>query len=135
MEINKQFLEKLIIKALTTDSVYMSRVVRYLDSKLFVDNNYNIVADFYKKFWDSHSKLPSVEEIKLFANDPNFFTSFKKFYNDTANISLDAVEEDILYKESEKYIKEKLASITLSSAVNLIPLSAPIYDATISVFL
>ena len=95
MEINKQFLEKLIIKALTTDSVYMSRVVRYLDSKLFVDNNYNIVADFYKKFWDSHSKLPSVEEIKLFANDPNFFTSFKKFYNDTANISLDALEEDI----------------------------------------
>lgn len=118
MEINKQFLEKLIIKALTTDSVYMSRVVRYLDNKLFVDNNYNIVADFYKKFWDDHSKLPSVEEIKLFANDPNFFNSFKKFYNDTVNISLDAVEEEILYKESEKYIKEKLASITLSSAVD-----------------
>lgn len=118
MEINKQFLEKLIIKALTTDSVYMSRVVRYLDNKLFVDNNYNIVVDFYKKFWDDHSKLPSVEEIKLFANDPNFFTSFKKFYNDTANISLDSVKEDILYKESEKYIKEKLASITLSSAVD-----------------
>lgn len=118
MEINKQFLEKLIIKALTTNSVYMSRVAQYLDSKLFVDNNYNIVADFYKKFWDNHSKLPSVEEIKLFANDPNFFTSFKKFYNDTANISLDAVEENILYKESEKYIKEKLASITLSSAID-----------------
>lgn len=118
MEINKQFLEKLIIKALTTDSVYMSRVVRYLDNKLFVDNNYNIVASFYKKFWDNHSKLPSLEEIKLFANDINFFNSFKKVYEDTNTINVASIDKDILYKESEKHIKEKLASITLSSAID-----------------
>ena len=51
MEINKQFLEKLIIKALTTDSVYMSRVVRYLDNKLFVDNNYNEVIKGQTEFY------------------------------------------------------------------------------------
>ena len=78
MEINKKFLEKLIIKSIINDSTFMSRVVRYLDNDLFSETSYNIIAKFYKDFWNNYSKIPSKDEIKLFTNDINFFNSFKK---------------------------------------------------------
>ena len=120
MEINKKFLEKLIIKSIINDSTFMSRVVKYLDNDLFSEISYNIIAKFYKDFWNNYSKIPSNDEIKLFANDINFFNSFKKVIEDVSSINLESVNKDIIYSKAEKFIKEKLALLTLTKVIDKI---------------
>lgn len=120
MELNKKFLEKIIIKSLISDSTFMSRVARHLDIDLFSETSYNIVAKFYKDFWNQHSKLPSADEIKLFATDNSFFNSFKKVVEDTSTINLSSIDKEIIYSNSEKFIKEKLALLTLTKVVDKI---------------
>lgn len=118
MQINKNFLEKLIIKSIISDSTFMSRVVNNISINLFNNNSYNIVAKFFYDFWNKHYKLPSNDELKLFASDQNFFNAFKEVYNDISTIDLSSVSKDILYTESEKFIKEKLAVHTLTQVVD-----------------
>lgn len=118
MNINKNFLEKLIIKAMTSDASFMSRIVDKIDDELFTVPSYNIVSNFYRNFWAKHSKLPSLEEIKLFATDSKFLESLKIVYNDIHTIDNKVVDKDILYKSTENFIKEKLAVSTLTKVID-----------------
>lgn len=118
MEINKGFLEQLIIKSIMNDATFMSRVSKHLDYELFSNKSFNKVAKFYKQFWDNHSKLPSINEIKLFASDLSFFEAFKDTVDTVSSIDLSSVDKDIIYNNSEKFIKEKLAVITLTDVIN-----------------
>lgn len=120
MEINQKVLEKIIIKSIINDSTFMSRVVKHLNVDLFSNTSYNVVATFYKQFWEAHSKLPSVDEIKLFATDTNFFNAFKTVINETSSIDLASIDKSIIYTNSEKFIKEKLALYTLTKIVDRI---------------
>ena len=118
MEINKGFLEQLMIKSIINDATFMSRVSKYLDYELFSNKSFNKVAKFYKQFWDNHSKLPSINEIKLFATDLSFFEAFKDTFDTVSCIDLSSIDKNIIYNNSEKFIKEKLAIITLTDVVN-----------------
>ena len=118
MEINKNFLEQIIIKSILNDATFMSRVVKHLDYELFSKSSYNKIAKFYKEFFNNHSKLPSLNEIKLFASDITFFEALKEVVNDTNSIDLSSIDKDIIYKNSEKFIKEKLAIRTLTEIIN-----------------
>ena len=118
MEINKGFLEQLMIKSIMNDATFMSRVSKHLDYELFSNKSFNKVAKFYKQFWDNHSKLPSINEIKLFATDLSFFEAFKDTFDTVSYINLSSIDKDIIYNNSEKFIKEKLAIITLTDVVN-----------------
>lgn len=118
MEINKNFLEQIIIKSILNDATFMSRVVKHLDYELFTKNSYNKIAKFYKEFFNNHSKLPSINEIKLFASDVSFFEALKEVVNDISTIDLSSIDKDIIYKHSEKFIKEKLAIRTLTEVIN-----------------
>ena len=118
MEINKGFLEQLMIKSIMNDATFMSRVSKHLDYELFSNKSFNKVAKFYKQFWDNHSKLPSINEIKLFATDLSFFEAFKHTFDTVSCIDLSSIDKDIIYNNSEKFIKEKLAIITLTDVVN-----------------
>ena len=64
-KINKEFLEKIIIKALMTDANFMSRIIDNIQPDLFSRSSYNEVAKFYKDFWNKFAKLPSTAELKL----------------------------------------------------------------------
>lgn len=118
MELNRNFLEKLIIKSIITDSTFMSRVANIINFELFSNKSYNVVTKFYQKFWNEHSKLPSSEELKLFATDNIFLNALKTVFNDISNIDIKAVDKDILYSKSEKFIKEKLAIFTLNDVID-----------------
>lgn len=118
MKINQNFLEKLIIKASISDPTFMSRIVDKLIPSFFSIKSYNIVYDFYKNFWNNHSKLPSLDEIKLFATDNSFLEAFKIVYNDTNSIELSSVDNELFYSNVEKFLKEKLALNTLNEVID-----------------
>lgn len=118
MEINQNFLEKLIIKSIISDSTFMSRIVDKIAPTFFSNTSYNTVCDFYKKFWNQYFKLPSNEEIKLFATNNIFLEAFKVVYNDTHSIDINAVDKELFYSKVEKSLKEKLALITLNEIVD-----------------
>ena len=103
---------------MTSDASFMSRIVDKIDDELFTVPSYNIVSNFYRNFWAKHSKLPSLEEIKLFATDSKFLESLKIVYNDIHTIDNKVVDKDILYKSTENFIKEKLAVSTLTKVID-----------------
>lgn len=103
---------------MTSDASFMSRIVDKIDDELFTVPSYNIVSNFYRNFWTKHSKLPSLEEIKLFATDSKFLESLKIVYNDIHTIDNKVVDKDILYKSTENFIKEKLAVSTLTKVID-----------------
>ena len=103
---------------MTSDASFMSRIIDKIDDELFTVPSYNIVSNFYRNFWAKHSKLPSLEEIKLFATDSKFLESLKIVYNDIHTIDNKVVDKDILYKSTENFIKEKLAVSTLTKVID-----------------
>lgn len=117
-KINKNHLEKVMMKAIMSDNSYMARVNDNLIGDIFSIPAYNTVVKFYKNFWEKYSKLPSNEELKLYCTDNDFFISFREVYKDVNDIDVSSINEDILYKQSETYIKEKLALTTLSDIVD-----------------
>jgi replicative DNA helicase len=118
VNINKNFLEKLILKTMIVDPSFMSRISDKVDCQLFSSSSYNIVCDFFRDFWHKHGKLPSTSEIKLFATDNSFLQSLKVVYDDIHSIDLASIDKNILYSSAEKYIKEKLAISTLTSVID-----------------
>lgn len=118
MKINQNFLEKLIIKVSISDSTFMSRIVDKLIPSFFSNTSYNIVYDFYKNFWDNYSKLPSLEEIKLFATDNSFLEAFKLVYNDINSIEINSIDKELFYSNVEKFLKEKIALNTLNEIID-----------------
>ena len=117
-KINKEFLEKIIIKALMTDANFMSRIIDNIQPDLFSRSSYNEVAKFYKDFWNKFAKLPSTAELKLYSADNGFITNLKDVYEDVHQVNVQDLDRDILYSNAESFVKEKLAMNTLSSIVD-----------------
>ena len=117
-KINKEFLEKIIIKALMTDANFMSRIIDNIQPELFSHSSYNEVAKFYKDFWNKFAKLPSTAELKLYSADNAFITNLKDVYEDVHQVNIQDLDRDILYSNAESFVKEKLAMNTLSSIVD-----------------
>lgn len=118
MKLNQDFLEKIIIRAIMNDSVFLSRIIEKIDANIFSKSSYGKIVKFYKDFWKKHSKLPSLDELKLFAADNDFLQSLKITYDDTKNVDLHSIDKNILYAESEKFLKEKLALLALNDIVD-----------------
>ena len=117
-KINKEFLEKIIIKALMTDANFMSRIIDNIQPDLFSRSSYNEVAKFYKDFWNKFAKLPSTAELKLYSADNAFITNLKDVYEDVHQVNIQDLDRDILYSNAESFVKEKLAMNTLSGIVD-----------------
>lgn len=118
MKINKDFLEKIILKSLMNNSGFMARICDKIIDNLFSEHSYNIVSKFYKNFWDEYQKLPSNAELKLYCSNSDLFLAFKDVYLDIDKVNLDEINEDILYKNAEMFLKERLAVLTLNEVVD-----------------
>lgn len=116
--INKEFLEKLILKSLMNNSGFMSRISDKLTDNLFSVSSYNTISKFYKSFWNEHQKLPSNVELKLYCSNSDLFLAFKDVYNDINSIDINEINEDILYKYTESFLKERLAILSLNEIVD-----------------
>lgn len=116
-KINKSFLEKIIIKAIISDSEFLSRVSDNIDN-IFSSAAYNEISLFYKNFYNKFNKLPTLEELKLYSSNNEFLNSLKTVYNDTQNIDLAKIDKNILYLNAESFVKEKLAINTLNNIID-----------------
>ena len=117
-EINKLFLEKVIIKNIINDSSFLARIANVLKPNLFSEDEYNKVALFYKNFWEKFNKIPSNDELKIYINNVDLLRAFEKVLNDTINIDINSIEKNILYSNAEKFVKERLAVKTLYSVID-----------------
>lgn len=115
--INKSFLEKLMIKAIMQDSGFLSRIVDHVNEDLFSVKAYNVIATFYKNFWNKFNKIPSLQELKLYCDNITM-QNLKVVYDDVHAINLAEVDKDILYVNAEAFVKEKLALNTLSTVID-----------------
>lgn len=116
--INKEFLEKIMLKALMENPGFMGRISDKLDIDIFSNSSFNTICKFYKKFWDEYQKLPSKDELKLHCSNSELFLALKDVYPQIDKININEISEEILYKNSEIYLKEKLAISSLNEIVD-----------------
>ena len=133
-KINKDFLEKVIIKSIMTNSTFMSRIVDHLADDLFAKTSYNEISNFYKKFWNKFNKLPSIQELKLYSSDSAFINNFKLVYDDISKIDITQISDDILYSNAEYFLKEKLALSVLNNTIDKLQNSSIETDKLVSEF-
>ena len=115
-------IEKVILQNLINDDEYMRKVIPFLKREYFIDNNEKIIYDRIKDFIDLYNAVPNKDALVIAVqNDKNLTEDQYKEIVDTVNL-LDPTEHnrDWLYKETEKFCKDKAIYNAILSSIAII---------------
>jgi replicative DNA helicase len=100
----------------------MRKVIPFLKREYFIDNNEKIIYDRIKDFIDQYNAVPNKDALVIAVqNDKNLTEDQYKEIVDTVNL-LDPTEHnrDWLYKETEKFCKDKAIYNAILSSIAII---------------
>lgn len=118
MEFNDKQFEKLFFKGLITDNEVLSSVYEYFEPSIIEDKNMAAVCKFYKKFYKENNKIPTIEELKLYMKDNAFLNQVKASFSAVKDINFGEVDKALFYKNTETFLKERLAMQELNVIVD-----------------
>ena len=101
--------EPILIKGIVSDPSVLSNLTTFLSEpkSLFKDNDFVLLASFYKFFFDKREKLPSKDELNLFISKPERLEACKRAFSKINYIDFDSLDKDLFYKSAERFIKER----------------------------
>ena len=115
-------IETVILQNLINDDEYMRKVVPFLKRDYFIDNNEKMIYDRIKEFIDQYNAVPNKDALVIAVqNDKSLTEDQYKEIVDTVNL-LDPTEHnrDWLYKETEKFCKDKAIYNAILSSIAII---------------
>ena len=115
-------IETVILQNLVNDDEYMRKVIPFLKRDYFIDNNEKIIYDQIKNFIDQYNAVPNKDALVIAVqNDKSLTEDQYKEIVDTVNL-LDPTEHnrDWLYKETEKFCKDKAIYNAILSSIAII---------------
>ena len=115
-------IETVILQNLINDDEYMRKVIPFLKRDYFIDNNEKIIYDRIKEFIDQYNAVPNKDALVIAVqNDKSLTEDQYKEIVDTVNL-LDPTEHnrDWLYKETEKFCKDKAIYNAILSSIAII---------------
>ena len=115
-------IETVILQNLINDDEYMRKVIPFLKRDYFIDNNEKIIYDRIKDFIDQYNAVPNKDALVIAVqNDKSLTEDQYKEIVDTVNL-LDPTEHnrDWLYKETEKFCKDKAIYNAILSSIAII---------------
>ena len=115
-------IETVILQNLVNDDEYMRKVIPFLKRDYFIDNNEKIIYDQIKNFIDQYNAVPNKDALVIVVqNDKSLTEDQYKEIVDTVNL-LDPTEHnrDWLYKETEKFCKDKAIYNAILSSIAII---------------
>lgn len=115
-------IESVILQNLINNEEYMRKVIPFLKRDYFVDTSEKIVFDKVKSFIDNYNSLPTKDALTISTQNDKSLNEDQ--YQDVFNIiqNLDPTDhnKDWLYKETEKFCKDKAVYNAILSSVAIL---------------
>jgi len=115
-------IETVILQNLANDDEYMRKVIPFLKRDYFLDNSDKIIYDKIKGFIDQYNAIPSKDALVIAVQNDK--TLNEEQYKDVAEaiLQLDPTDhnKDWLYKETEKFCKDKAIYNAILSSIAII---------------
>lgn len=115
-------IETVILQNLLHDEDYMRKVIPFLKRDYFLETNEKIVYDKVKSFIDQYNSLPSKDALVIaIQNDKGLNEDqFKEVFDTIQNLDPTDHNKEWLYKETEKFCKDKAVYNAILSSVAII---------------
>ena len=115
-------IENVILQNLANDDVFMRKVIPFLKRDYFLDNTDKILYDKIKSFIDEYNSIPSKDALTIAAQNDKTLSEDQYTEVVEAIHNLDPTEhnKDWLYKETEKFCKDKAIYNAILSSIAII---------------
>ena len=115
-------IETVILQNLATDDDFMRQVIPFLKRDYFLDNNEKIVFDKISKFVDDYNTVPTKEALIIACQNDKGLNEdqYKEVVELIGGLESTEHNRDWLYKETEKFCKDKAVYNAILSSVAII---------------
>ena len=115
-------IETVILQNLANDDEYMRKVIPFLKRDYFLDNSDKIIYDKIKDFIDQYNAIPSKDALVISVQNDKSLNEDQYKEVAEAILQLDPTEHnnDWLYKETEKFCKDKAIYNAILSSIAII---------------
>ena len=111
------FFEKVILYKSITDERYLAAIIDYIQPRYFTNPNFQKTFSIITSFFGSRSAIPTTTEILSLCNTPELKENFKKSLGLIKDIDKN-LNEDELYANTERYLKEKSVYYTMTDVAD-----------------
>ena len=115
-------IECVILQNLTSDESYMRKVIPFLKRDYFLDTSEKIVFDKIKSFIDSYNSLPTKDALVIACQNDRSLNEdqFQEVFNLVQILDPTEHNKEWLYKETEKFCKDKAVYNAILSSVAIL---------------
>ena len=115
-------IETVILQNLANDDEYMRKVIPFIKRDYFLDNSDKIIYDKIKDFIDQYNAIPSKDALVISVQNDKSLNEDQYKEVAEAILQLDPTEhnKDWLYKETEKFCKDKAIYNAILSSIAII---------------
>lgn len=119
MKLNEDYFEKILFAEFTKNPIFTAMLHQKLDYRIFKEKSFQITAEFYRKFFIEYGRLPSKTDLKLYLQNDILAMAVKESFDKIANsVNLDEVVLDDIIPEAEKFMRRKMAALSLKDVVD-----------------
>jgi len=115
-------IECVILQNLLSNEDYMRKVIPFLKRDYFLDTNEKIIFDKIKSFIDSYNSLPSKDALTIACQNDRSLNEdqFQEVFDLIQTLDPTDHNKDWLYKETEKFCKDKAVYNAILSSVAIL---------------
>ena len=115
-------IENVILQNLANDDEFMRKVIPFLKRDYFLDNTDKILYDKIKSFIDEYNSIPSKDALTIAAQNDKSLSEdqYKEVVEAIHNLDPTEHNKDWLYKETEKFCKDKAIYNAILSSIAII---------------
>ncbi len=115
-------IETVILQNLATDDDFMRQVIPFLKRDYFLDNNEKTVFDKISKFVDDYNTVPTKEALIIACQNDKSLNEdqYKEVVEIIGDLESTEHNREWLYKETEKFCKDKAVYNAILSSVAII---------------
>ena len=115
-------IENVILQNLANDDEFMRKVIPFLKRDYFLDNTDKILYDKIKSFIDEYNSIPSKDALTIAAQNDKSLSEdqYKEVVDAIHNLDPTEHNKDWLYKETEKFCKDKAIYNAILSSIAII---------------
>jgi len=115
-------IETVILQNLANDDEYMRKVIPFLKRDYFLDNSDKIIYDKIKDFIDQYNAIPSKDALVISVQNDKSLNEdqYKEVAESILQLEPTDHNKDWLYKETEKFCKDKAIYNAILSSIAII---------------
>ena len=116
--LDHNFYEQVVIYKALTDDVYLSSIVDHIKVEYFNDKAIQDVVTVLVDYYNRRGEIPTIPEIRSYMINNETQSSLKKVVECISQIKQTNINQDELYDNTERFLREKAVYNTLLSVAD-----------------